>query len=158
MTKKNPNAKPRKDRLWQRHPTGVCEVPACGRKHVSRGFCGMHLMRVRRTGRPGSAEPRAQAASSFAVDMDPKIAAALKQVRRKVGDTFASIPHGRGYVVLSGKAGKSRLSMPKLQAFQRRGWIEEEPTDPKDKARLWVVTARGKTASEQVLKTKKAKQ
>ncbi|MEU3020074.1 MucR family transcriptional regulator [Nocardiopsis sp. NPDC007018] len=31
-------------------PPRVCEVPGCGRKHVSRGWCGTHLERYRRHG------------------------------------------------------------------------------------------------------------
>ncbi|PWV44579.1 MucR family transcriptional regulator [Nocardiopsis sp. L17-MgMaSL7] len=49
-------------------PARVCEVPGCGRKHVTKGWCRTHLERYKRTGdvqadvpvrpRKGGPEPR----------------------------------------------------------------------------------------------------
>lgn len=42
---------PKTDR--RKHPTGVCEVVGCERKHVARGYCKLHWRRLLTTGEPG---------------------------------------------------------------------------------------------------------
>lgn len=41
------------DRLWRRHPTGICGIPGCGRKHYMKDLCGMHHARWAKTGNTG---------------------------------------------------------------------------------------------------------
>lgn len=45
------------DRLWKRHPTGICGIPGCGRKHYMKDLCQMHHKRWTRTGSTGPLSP-----------------------------------------------------------------------------------------------------
>lgn len=38
-----------------------CSVDGCERKHVGKGYCGMHLARIQRDGEPGAADAKVAA-------------------------------------------------------------------------------------------------
>lgn len=41
------------DRLWAKHPTGICGIPGCGKKHFMKDMCIMHYNRWMKHGTPG---------------------------------------------------------------------------------------------------------
>lgn len=58
IARKNAMGSRPRERLWTRHPTGICGVPGCGRKHFMKDMCEMHHSRWKRTGSVGLIGPK----------------------------------------------------------------------------------------------------
>lgn len=117
----------------KRGPT-VCTVDGCEKKHQGRGYCGMHLARVRRHGEPGTAEP--QHAVSWA-GVDCKVDDCDKPVR-SLGYCNAHLKRWQRY-------GDPSIKRPKTPAatrfWSRVSLAGPTPSERPGLGACWIWTA-----------------
>lgn len=73
-----------KDRLWKKHPTGICGIPGCGAKHYMKDLCELHYKRWKRTGSVGGLGRQARQPKKTLEGHQPLIARPMQHPTKRL--------------------------------------------------------------------------